>query len=161
MSTYTRNPYKGVPDTLTQMAGLAREAQTDSVVREWAEDRVKGLGPNDPLSELAALNYAMARHVRYTADPLNAEMVRHPQITLQRGHGDCDDMATALRTMVSGTMRSVGIQAEFCAVGISGNEPEHVFVRARLPDGNWVVLDPVAGPSVREMLPRIKTVQTR
>ena len=164
-------PYKGVRNTVKHMRQLAGKAQSHPRVREAALRVVREVSPKDFLSELAAIYYDTCRRFRYIRDPAEAEMIHHPAVLLERGAGDCDDMAlylqAALRALaeVGSLSLSVGNDSEYVVVGFDPQATgdgrfSHVFLRANAGSGQWLVLDPVAGPYTGDMLSRIAHFQT-
>ena len=161
----SRTGYRGIPDSVGVMVQLAKEGQTDPTVRRFAEKVVRKVTPKDHLSELAAMYYEVARTVRYTRDPAQAEFLQHPAIVLRHRAGDCDDQALMLRSGLGaikgrfGAMaQSVGQNVQFVTAGFTPGKPHkhtHVFVRAYIPHlRKWVIVDPVAGPATRQMVRR-------
>ena len=153
-------PYPGVAGTVTHMIRLVKEGQTDPQVRRYAARVIQKVRPKDHLSEVAALYYDVCRRVRYTRDPAETEWVQHPRVTLQEGHGDCDDMSIALASLLGARASSVGAPTAFATVGFRSNagvnQYTHVFAQVKDPRAGWVVLDPVAGPKTRQMLKNVK-----
>ncbi len=150
-------PYSGIPGTVNWMRRLARQGQSTPEVRRYAINTIRQVRPKDHLSEVAALYYDTARRIRYTRDPAEAEFVQHPLVTLQERAGDCDDMATLLVGLLGTQALSIGSPTQFITVGFNqnpGNNPyTHVFMRAKDPkSGQWLVMDPVAGPKTPDML---------
>lgn len=154
--------YTGVNDSLTAMDKMARAGQTHPQVRRYAEEVVRKVYPKDYLSELAALYYDVCRRIRYTRDPAEREYVQHPAVILQNRAADCDDQSVLLRAALGALGLSVGNPIEFVTVGFDKNAPPgrrytHVFMRAfDQKTGQWVVLDPVAGPNTSDMLRKAK-----
>lgn len=75
---------------------------------------------------------------------------------------NCDDQAVLLRAALGALGLSIGNPVEFVTIGFDASAPygrryTHVFVRAfDSKTGQWVVVDPVAGPNTREMLKKAK-----
>lgn len=126
-------------------------------LRLFAEQLVRGLWPHDYLSEYAALLDWVRTHIRYVRDPVNAEQVKTPQVTIETGTGDCDDSCTLLGTLVG----ALGGRARYVAGAfkrdIDGSlNFSHVWCEAFDPASQaWVVLDPVPGRNVASMLRRL------
>jgi hypothetical protein len=151
------NPYRGVPDTINWMRSLAKKGQQHPEVRRYAINTVREVRPKDHLSEVAALYYDTARRIRYTRDPAEAELVQHPAVTLRERSGDCDDMATLLVSVLGTQTLALGAPTEFITAGFKKNAGvnpyTHVFMRVKdHRTGQWLVLDPVAGPETARMI---------
>jgi transglutaminase-like putative cysteine protease len=158
-------------------------------VRKFAEDVVKRVRSRDYWSEALALYYKTCGPAfRYTHDPQKVELVKSPEKMIteieQRGVtlGDCDDLTSVLLALES----VVGVP---CRVGtgafelnkslwpaMAGERPEkfgfkvrgpgfaggpftHVWPEARMPTGQWVLIDPVAGPESKQMRRRLRQVR--
>ena len=160
-------PYRGVNDSLDAMDKMAREGQSHPEVRRYAEEVIRQVYPKDYLSELAALYYDVCRRVRYTRDPAEREYIQHPAITLRHRSADCDDQAILLRAALGALGLAVGNPVEYVTIGFDKNAPygrryTHVFVRSfDSKTGQWVVVDPVAGPNTRDMLKKAKVFTVR
>ena len=158
----SNEPYRGVTHSVAAMDKMAREGQIHPIVRRYAEEVIRKVYPKDYLSELAALYYDACRRFRYTRDPAEREYVQHPVMILRNRSIDCDDFAVMLRSALGALGLSVGNQMEFVTAGFKVGAPEgsrytHVFLRCfDNKSGRWVVLDPVAGPTTREMLSKVK-----
>lgn len=146
---------------------MAREGESDAVVRRFALETIRQVTPKDYLSELAAVYYATCRTIRYTRDPAHTEFVAHPRVSLEQRAGDCDDQATFQAAVLEALkslgkwISSIGNQGAFSVVGFnqtaSPDPYSHVFLRVQHPTtGQWLVLDPVAGPHTSAMLARVK-----
>jgi transglutaminase-like putative cysteine protease len=155
-------PYHGVKDSLSAMDKMARDGQSHPQVRRYAEEVIRQVYPKDYLSELAALYYDVCRRIRYTRDPAEREYVQHPAVILENRSADCDDQAVLLRAALGALGLSIGNPVEFVTIGFDPKAPygrryTHVFVRAfDSKTGQWVVVDPVAGPNTPEMLKKAK-----
>lgn len=77
----------------------------------------------------------VGQNIKYVYDPWGTEILQTPQVTLEYGYGDCDDMSLLLAAL----LMSVGIETRFRVVG--RRHPEHIFVEA-LVNGAWVGYDP-------------------
>lgn len=162
--TIAQVPYRGVEQTVEWMVRLAREGQTDPVLRRHAEEVIRKVHPKDYRSEVAAIYYDVCRRIRYTRDPAGAELVHHPVLTHANKAADCDDLAVYLRALLGAYCQSVGNDCEFVTAGFVRNAPPqnrytHVFLRVRGPQGEWLVLDPVAGPDTQQMIRRATAAQ--
>lgn len=155
--------YAGVPKTIATMRAMIRSALTweqADPVRRLVEEIIAKVRAKDYLSEIAAIHYWVLQNVRYTRDPIHVERVTNPLVLLSKnpwdaaagrraGQEDCESIATTEAAM---TM-SIGSMAEFVTISMQPSASwHHVFTVCRLPDGLRVVLDPVPGPQVAQML---------
>ena len=114
---------------------------------------------DDQEGMLSRITRFVRDRVIYVEDPVGFEWVTAPDVMLAdimqkgRSHGDCDDHAMLLGTM----LQSVGIRTKFEAVKLSPNDTEfnHVIITANLR-GEWIDLDPtiksVAQPHYQDRL---------
>ena len=132
-------------------------------LRMTVEDIVSGVEPRDRVSQLAAIYAWFNDHFHYINDPVEVELVKDPERLLEEierrnvAMGDCDDAATFLFA----APRTIGIPTEFLRVGFKANAPmggrlTHVLVCATDQYGRRVLLDPVAGKRVPNMVERVK-----
>lgn len=160
---YVSREYDGVPYTVEDMRRLVKDALTREQapeLRRLVESIIAQVEPKDYLSEIAALYYYVLRNVRYVRDPLHVEYTQHPYLILspelhdraggRRGRqADCEEIATTLAAMVM----AIGNQAEFVTITTTpGTGFHHVFTVVKVTDGRRIVLDPVAGPNVTDMI---------
>ena len=147
-----RVPHFSVEQTAANMRTLAWEGQTSPLVRQFAIETLRRVKPKDALSEIGALYHACCREVHYLADPVGAEFLQHPEVTVRTAAGDCDDMSILLAsTLLMSEILSVGHPCRYKLVGFKGQGFSHVFLET-LVSGKWVALDPVAGSATSKML---------
>lgn len=145
-------PHISLEQTVDNMRSLAWEGQTSPLVRDFAIETLRRVKPKDSLSEVGALYHACCREVHYLADPLGAEFLQHPEVTINTAAGDCDDMSILLAsTLLMSEILSVGYPCRFKLVGFNNNPVSHVFLEANI-NNHWVALDPVAGSATKKML---------
>lgn len=151
-------PYRATEHTVEWMRRMGRVGEAHPAVRRYAEEVIRRVYPKHYTSEVAAIYYDVSRRVRYTRDPQHLELVQHPAVTLASKTGDCDDQSVAIRAAVAvvAATSSVGAEAEYVTASFLPGEHTHVFLRVKDPrTGEWVVLDPVAGPHVAEMIRKV------
>lgn len=158
-------------------------------LRKFTEDLVKNIRARDYWSEALAVYYcACGPRFRYTHDPESVELVKSPDKMLMeietRGVtlGDCDDLAT----FIIGALSTLGIPSRISTgafevntdlwphlanerpeafgfvmrgPGRAGGPFSHVWAEGRRPDGVWVILDPVAGPDVKQMRRKLRQIR--
>lgn len=165
LGTYAR-PNRHLPaptpeQTLRWMAEFIRQGQYDHRLREFVEREIVGeLFPHDYLSEYAAILNWVRGNIRYMRDPRTVEQVKTPAVVLETRTGDCDDMSVLIGALVG----LVGGQVRLVAGGlanagrVASGRPilSHVWLEAFDPTSkSWVVLDPVPGRKVHQMLKRM------
>ena len=86
---------------------------------------------------LRIVNY-VKRNIKYVNDPPRLETLQSPERTLSLRMGDCDD-----HTILTGTLlRLAGFPIRIVLGDInSDGRYEHVYLKARLPDGRWLTVD--------------------
>lgn len=139
------------------MMQLAKKGRTQWIVRQTAQGIVGALHPKDFTSEALAIYRWVCAHIRYTRDPYRVEMVRDPEAMLReifalgKVGADCDEAGI----LIGALTMSIGIPVRMATVGFQPGPHQHTFAEVNLK-GQWVVLDPVAGPRTRGMLGRVQ-----
>ena len=142
------------------MLWMAREtqlAQEDASLRLFAETLVTGLFPHDYLSEYAAVLNWVRLHIRYVRDPVTIEQVKTPRAVLETEGSDCDDMSVLIGSLLG----TLGAKIRYVAGAFTNNSDgtpalTHVWCEAWEPNiKGWVVLDPVPGRRVGQMLGKL------
>lgn len=168
--------YGGVDFTIERMRKMVYEAlmweqgqggSQDGLLRRHVESIIAQVRPKDYLSEIAAIYYYILLNLRYTRDHLHKEFAQHPLMILQptaadRAAGrrarqdDCEAISTTLAAMCM----SIGNPCSFCTISTKPNSSfHHVFCTVKMPNSLRVVIDPVAGPEVRDMLASTRRYQ--
>lgn len=133
---------EGIRITLEVMRRLVREWRTNPEMIALARSIVAGIAEKNFTAEASALQAYVRDSIRYTQDVNEIETVQSPEITLQTGHGDCDDKSVVLATL----LEAVGHPARFVAVGFEPDNFEHVYVET-LIGREWIpaeTTEPVA-----------------
>lgn len=146
--------------TMKHMSAFIKRGQFDYRLRALAEKIIADLFPHDYLSEYAAILNWTRKNIRYSRDPRSIEQVKTPAVTIETATGDCDDLSVVVGTLVG----LVGGKVRLVAGGfLRGPKAplSHVWLEAWDPTSKaWVVLDPVPGRKVHQMLGRIKSALT-
>lgn len=147
-------------DPESTMRWMAREtqiAQQDTSLRLFAEKLVVGVFPHDYLSEYAAVLNWVRLHIRYTRDPVTIEQVKTPAAVLETESGDCDDLSTCIGSLLGTLGAKIRYVAGAFAHDADGQPAlTHVWCEAWEPNIKaWVVLDPVPGRRVGQMLNKL------
>lgn len=141
----------------------AHRAQSTLDVRRLAEFICQDLRSKDYLSEYLAIYLYVLGNTRYMRDPKTVELVKSPDLVAReilaggRPQIDCDEMTAlicALVMAVGGKCRIVTVA--FRHLFYKGQRQyTHVFAQAMDPRlGQWITLDPVAGPQSKSMINR-------
>lgn len=126
----------GVKRTLQYMREFANEAKIMPEIMELARGIVGRVPPKDGLAEVSAIQSWVKNNIRYTFDIAGIETLQRPDVTIARGHGDCDDQAA----LVAALAEAVGYPARFVAIG-GGKDYEHVYTEVWLPEFGWVSVE--------------------
>lgn len=137
-------------ETLRAMRALASKGAVSPVVIEAAQNAVRGTPERDDDVDFAAVLRDVRRRMRYTHDPLDAEVVKDPAFVIERTNDpesspepmDCDDASTLCASMLG----ALGYATKFVTVAADPSRPSdwsHVYVTARRNNGRWVALDPI------------------
>jgi transglutaminase-like putative cysteine protease len=124
--------------TLRLMRQMVRDAIRDPTqrVRETALSVLRGV--NSFSAQASALQQWVQNSVEYRRDPVDAELLQTPQVTLQLKAGDCDDQAVLIASLLQAT----GHPAQFIAVGMNGAPLSHVFTQT-LIGTSWVSVETI------------------
>lgn len=149
------SPYPGIPGTIKKMRELAigtRGEGSPEIIHLVRNEIIRGVKAKDYVAELAAVYFWTCCFYRYTRDPVHYEYVEDPLAFWKRGlTSDCDDVAVWLAACA----QILGNATRFVTVGFKNTpQPEftHVYTEAYINRlGQWVVLDPVAGPMTKAM----------
>lgn len=122
------------------MRGLVQRFKKDPYIRRVATALVQPLANKDWLGEMDACFQFVRNNIRYTQDIDDVETIQWPTATLQLLHGDCDDMATLLATLLA----AIGLKTSFVAIGLTDpGQFDHVYIEAQDPDtADWIAMDP-------------------
>ena len=127
----------GVRETLAMMVNIVKQYRKNPEIRALAETIIEDAPQKDAVAEVRAIFDWVNNNVRYTQDVRDVETLKTPDGTIMSGHGDCDDQATLLATLVE----TVGYAARFVAIGMAEpNSFEHVYAEVKLGT-TWVALD--------------------
>jgi len=137
--------------TVLQLKSMLRQYRRNPIVIETARRvmRAYNVPRENADAEVSALYRFLNRHIRYTHDPVDVELVQDPLVTLRMRTGDCDDIALLAASLAE----SIGIPTRF--VLYSGNSrplPHHIFTEARTQAG-WTALDTVWNRGVGNVPP--------
>jgi transglutaminase-like putative cysteine protease len=127
----------GVDDTVKLMQALVKEHKASSFIRELAFSIVESVPEKNEPAEIEAIFNYVQNNVRYTKDIHDLETLANPIYTLTIKHGDCDDHAVVLASL----LQTIGYQT--CFVTTTYDEPfidTHVYVVVFV-DGQEIFLD--------------------
>lgn len=127
----------GTEATLAVMGRVTRDYKKNPEVIAAARAIIEAVPPKHYAAEAAIIFQYVQREVRYTQDVDGVEVVQTPDKTMILGHGDCDDMAVLLATLLAAT----GKRTRFVAGGFDGGPIEHVWVEVLIGD-RWFAMDP-------------------
>lgn len=128
---------QGVLETLDIMRRLALEYAQDSRIILTSRMLLNGVPPKAWKKEIRAQFVFVQKHIRYTKDTRDAELLMTPTRLLDIRAGDCDDKSLLLASL----LLSIDHPARFKAVGFVPGELSHVYVQARCGE-EWIALDP-------------------
>lgn len=127
----------GVRQTLALMVSVVKQYRKNPDIRAFAETIIQNVPQKDAVAEVRAVFNWVQNNIRYTQDIRDVETLKTPDITINTGHGDCDDQATLIATLVE----TIGYAARFVAIGMAQSDAfEHVYAEVKLGT-TWVALD--------------------
>lgn len=139
----------GVRLSLQEIARRIREGGRSASMRAFAENVVRQTIPpsqhTTTRQAAAAMLAYVVENVRYRADPPLTEWVQGAAITLCINGapmcipvGDCDDLITALGSM----MMAFGIPVRIVKQTFGAADQEHVLIEFQDEGGTWIAADP-------------------
>ncbi|MBA4286405.1 MAG: hypothetical protein C0434_12845 [Xanthomonadaceae bacterium] len=128
----------GIRELLAQMRRNIRAAAQQAPIRALAERIVAGVGGKDRVSEARAVQAWVRSNIRYTRDPIGAELLKVPALLILPGHrqDDCDGHAQ----LVASLLASIGHPVRLVAVGFEAGRFAHVFAET-LVSGRWLSVE--------------------
>ena len=126
----------GVKETLDIMAKLAREYSIVPRIILTSRMLLSGVPPKAWKKEIRALFNFVQKHIRYTRDTSETELLMTPTRLLDIRSGDCDDKSLLLATL----LLSIDHPVRFKAVGFEPGVLSHVYVQAKC-GADWIALD--------------------
>lgn len=132
--------------SLPTMCRKIREGMATAVMKSFAGNVLKEYGfPDGVLNRVSALLDFVRKNVAYAPDALGTEQIQSGAITLcVKGApvcipvGDCDDLVTALGTLVA----ALGMECRVCRQIFGGGNQEHVLLEVKDERGKWLAADP-------------------
>jgi hypothetical protein len=156
---------RGTEKTVEYVQALIRAGAKDFSVRQKAIDILleKDVKPKDYLGEIKALFEWVQRHIRYTKDTFQVEVLHSARRMLELRAGDCDDMTILLGAM----LEAIGHPVRLVTIGPTPLRPDHfthiyleVFHR-----GRWIALDATMpypmGWAPRTLVKRVIAIERR
>ena len=141
----------GVRQTLKLMGKLVRKYRADPAVYGLARSLIQKVPQKSWRGEADALFYFVRDGIRSVKDPVGAEAVQLPTITLEIKSGDCDDKVTLLSSL----LESIGHPTRFCAVKVDGGTRySHVFLQTKVGK-RWVSMETTEPWPPGQQSPRI------
>lgn len=139
---YIPKGHLGTQRTVEHMKALIRVGARDFYVRQKAIDILleRRVTPKDYVGEIRALFEWVQRHVRYTKDPFQLEVLHSPRRLLELRAGDCDDMSILLGAL----LEAIGHPVRLVLTGPDPLRPRlftHVYLEV-FHKGRWISLDP-------------------
>jgi len=133
--------------TVSLLQQLAYQGSQDPVLIGFARRATVFAQEKDPLEEAQGVLSMVQGTMRYTQDPVSAELVTDPRILVrqiesgQTAYGDCDDMATLTAAM----LMAIGHPVRFVTFGRDPRGSwEHIYIQMYdALRNNWVSVDPI------------------
>ncbi len=119
------------------MSRLTKKGTVDPEVIQFARRIVSGVPSKNWPLEVRTIQKWVKRHIRYTQDPVGVETVQDARRTIQLEHGDCDDQAVLVATL----LMNIGKPARFIAIAVPpANRFCHVYAEVRVND-RWLSVE--------------------
>lgn len=135
----------GIGATLRTMVRLMRAGAKHPDVIAWAQEQVRHVPARDTDAEAQAMLAAVRRSLRYTRDPLEAEYVKAPDVSVReiRSTGVVVDDCDGAVTLLGSALMAIGIPAEPVVISQDRGTYTHVLLRYASQRHGWVALDPI------------------
>ncbi|MDE2020934.1 MAG: hypothetical protein KGJ13_11410 [Patescibacteria group bacterium] len=146
----------GVASTLDLMVKLVKQGKTNPIIRQKATELTQELRQKDFTGEIRSLFDFVQNNIRYVRDIAGVETLHYPEQILLQEHGDCDDKAILLASLLA----AIGHPTRFVAVGFKPGHFSHVFVDTRYGPG-WLTLDATEPHPMGWRPPNIQSVMIR
>ena len=130
---YIPDGHEGTRLTLEVMRRLVKEWRANPEMIAFARSLVEGVQEKNFREEAAAVHAYVRDQIRYTLDPNEVETVQAPNVTIETGHGDCDDKSVLVATL----LEILGHPARFAAIGFAPDVFEHVYVETKI-GADWI-----------------------
>lgn len=140
----------GIGQTVTEIAAMASRFSLDWEVIEHARGITRDVPARDKRAEADALFWWVKDNVKFYDDPLPAELLQSPKVTIASRGGDCDDLVILLASL----NLAIGNDVAYVTVSLPGevnfshifllvfdcNGGEHTFYDPSVPESHpgWV-----------------------
>ena len=119
------------------MSDLVKAGKKNPAIRQRATSLTQDLRQKDRLGEIRKIFNYVQNSIRYVRDIHNVETLHFPEQVMTQEHGDCDDKAVLLASL----LEAIGHPTRFVAVGFAPGEYSHVFVDTIIGNKKWLSLD--------------------
>ncbi len=140
-------PYPGMQQTVVIIEQIIEAYRDQPFVRQMALKLTAGIAKNprtglpdmrnnDGIAD-AIYDYIIS-HKIYAHDPTGVERIQTPDVTIQSGAGDCEDMAILSAVL----LESVGVPTRIRLIGEQPHHFSHIYVQYQSSAGRWKSFDP-------------------
>lgn len=155
-----RIPYPGLDKVLEEAKKLVQKYRGDQRIRDLALSISSNIGKHPLTGKPDMRNFKavgnalynwIVRHVMYVRDPHGIERLQSPDITINYGAGDCDDMSI----LGASLLESVGIPSRFVIASFEPGQPSrfsHIYVEFN-HRGQWISFDPTLATGIGKLPP--------
>jgi len=123
---------------------------------------VRTLPPRNRRLEAATLENWIRRHVRFTRDPIGAELVTGPNelIRLIGLFGSWSEDCDAIACLCFALLQSIGIPTTLVFIATTDESAQdgkidHVYCEIESEAGDPVIIDPALPPAYKAQIPRL------
>lgn len=116
---------KGISETISSIRTLVDRYSVDWDLISLSREITRQCNERDKLGEADALFMWLKNNIKYYHDPIEAELLQNPLITIQERAGDCDDMVILLAAM----NKAIGNDIAYVTISLPGeNEFSHIYM---------------------------------
>lgn len=115
----------GISETINAIRVLVDRYSIDWGLISLAREITRLCSEKDKLEEADALFFWLKENIKYYHDPIEAELLQNPLITIQERAGDCDDMVILLASL----NKAIGNDIAYVTISLPGEmEFSHIYM---------------------------------
>lgn len=115
----------GIAQTIKAINDLVNKYSVDWEIISLARNITHEVEARDKLGDADALFYWVKQNIKYVNDPIEAELLQNPKVTLQEKAGDCDDLVILLGSF----NKAIGNDIAFVTISLPGEKDFcHIYI---------------------------------
>lgn len=115
----------GVAQTIKAIDEMVKLASVDWDIITLAREIVREVPAHDKEGEADELFWWVKENIKFMNDPIEAELLQTPQVTIQQGFGDCDDFVILLAAL----NKAIGNDVVYLTIALPREKDfSHIFL---------------------------------